>query len=157
MNTGIRPDIALAVCQLSSHLEKSSEKYWNAAIRVLRYSKTTEVNGIFYGSKSCEVMLSAFSDADCVSNTDNRSSTSGVMVMINNSPVIFKSKMQHSSDLITAVADYTWHCSEVLWTKSLLIEVKIKIDGPVSVYEDNQVQSQLQKTKDIRNVRNSST
>ena len=76
------------------------------AIRVLRYLKTTEVNGICYGSKSGELMLSAFSDADWGSKKDNRRSTSGVMVMINNSPVIFNSKRQGSVSLSTAEAEY---------------------------------------------------
>ena len=44
--TGTRPDIAFAVCQLSRHLEKPSEEHWNAAIRVLRYLKSTVTDEI---------------------------------------------------------------------------------------------------------------
>ena len=141
MATGTRPDIAFAVCQLSRHLEKPSEEHWNAAIRVLRYLKSTTNNGICYQGKSGELKLSAFSDADWGSNKDNRRSTSGVMVMINNYPVIFKSRLQNSVSLSTAEAEYvalSLCVQEVLWAKSLLLEMKIKIDNPVVVYEDNQ-------------------
>ena len=61
--------------------------------------------------------------------------------MINNSPVIFKSRMQNSVSLSTAEAEYVALslCNqEVLWMKSLLLEMKTKIDIPVIVYEDNQ-------------------
>ena len=63
------------------------------------------------------------------------------MVMVNGSPVIFKSKMQNSVSLSTAEAEYvalSLCIQEVLWTKSLLLEMKVNINGPVMVYEDNQ-------------------
>ena len=44
--TGTRPDIALAVCQLSLYLENRSEVPWYAAIIVLRYLKSTLTSGI---------------------------------------------------------------------------------------------------------------
>ena len=86
--TCTRPDIAFAVVRLSRHLEKPSEEHWNAAIRVLRYLKSTTTHGICYRSKPGDLKLSAFSDADWGSDKDNRRSTSGVMVMVNDSPVI---------------------------------------------------------------------
>ena len=61
--TGTRPDIAFAVCQLSRH-QKPSEEHWYAAIRVLRYLKSTATDEIQYQGKSGEIKLSAFSNAD---------------------------------------------------------------------------------------------
>jgi hypothetical protein len=139
--TGTRPDIAFAVCQLSRHLEQPSEEHWNTAIRVLCYFKSTATKGICYQGKSGELELSAYTDADWASNKENRRSTSGIMVMINKSPVIFKSKLQQSVALSTAEAEYvvlSLCIQEVLWTKNLLSEMKIKIDYPVIVHEDNQ-------------------
>ena len=126
--TGTRPDIAFAVCQLSRHLEQPSEEHWKAAIRVLRYLKTTIDNGICYHGKRGDIEVSAFSDADWASNKDNRRSTSGVMVMINKSPVIFKSKIQQSVALSTAEAEYialSLCVQEILWIKSLLSELHV--------------------------------
>jgi hypothetical protein len=104
--TGTRPDVAFAVCQLSRCLEHPTEAHWNAAIRVLRYLKATASYGICYGSKSGNIELTAYCDADWASNKDNRRSTSGVLVMLNKSPVIFKSKLQQSVALSTAGAEY---------------------------------------------------
>jgi hypothetical protein len=139
--TGTRPDIAFAVGRLSRHLENPSEEHWNAAIRVLRYLKSTATHGICYRSKQGDLKMNAFSDADWGSDKDNRRSTSGVMVMVNGAPVIFKSKLQSSVSLSTAEAEYvalSLCIQEILWTRSLLMEMKVNIDAPVVVYEDNQ-------------------
>ena len=72
--TGTRPDIAYAVCQLSRHLEFPHEEHWNAAIRVLRYLKTTQSKGICYEGLSDDLQLSAYTDADWASNKCNRRS-----------------------------------------------------------------------------------
>ena len=139
--TGARPDIAFTVCQLSRHLEQPSEQHWNAAIRVLRYLKSTAMKGICYEAMPGNIEVSAYSDADWARDKETRRSTSGIMVMINNSPVIFKSKVQQSVALSTAEAEYiaiSLCIQEVMWVKSLLSELKVRIDDSVVMHEDNQ-------------------
>ena len=104
--TCTRTDIAYAVCQLSRYLEFPHEEHWNAAIPILRYLKSTKSKGICYEAVSGNLQLSAYTDADWASNKCNRRSVSGVLVMINGAPVIFKSKMQQSVALSTAEAEY---------------------------------------------------
>lgn len=48
ITTCTRPDIAFVVAQLSRFLENPGQQHWNAAIRVLRYLKTTRQHGIIY-------------------------------------------------------------------------------------------------------------
>ena len=72
--TGTRPDIAYAVCQLSSHLEFPHEEHWNAAIQVLRYLKTTKSKGICYEGVSGNLQLCAYTDANWASDKCNRRS-----------------------------------------------------------------------------------
>ena len=79
---GTRPDIAYSVCQLSRHLDKPSGEHWNAAIRVLRYLKSTISKGICYASQLEEIEVFVCSDADWASKKENRRSTSGILVMI---------------------------------------------------------------------------
>uniref|UniRef100_A0AAV1VEY0 Polyprotein n=1 Tax=Peronospora matthiolae TaxID=2874970 RepID=A0AAV1VEY0_9STRA len=148
--TGARPDIAFAVGRLSRHLKKPSEEHWNAAIRVLRYLKSTATHGICYRSKPGGLKLSAFSNTDWGSDKDNRHSTSGVMVMVNDSLVIFKSKLQSSVSLSTAEAEcvaLSLCIHDIMCTKSLLMKMKVKIDAPVIVYEDNQSGIAIAKIK----------
>ena len=63
------------------------------------------------------------------------------MLMINESPIIFKSKYQQSVTLSTAKAEYmalSLCVQEVLWLNNLLTEVKVQLRYPVKIYEDNQ-------------------
>ena len=141
VETGTRPDIAYAVCQTSRHLEFPHEEHWNAAIRVLRYLKTTQSKGICYEGVSGDLPLSAYTDAGWASNKCTHRSISGVLIMINGAPVIFKSKMQQSVALSTAEAEYmalSLCVQEVMWTRSLLKEIQVQIDYAITVHEDNQ-------------------
>ncbi|GMF37248.1 unnamed protein product [Phytophthora fragariaefolia] len=73
--------------------------------------------------RSGKVTVEAFTDADWGSNTDDRRSVSGVMVMIGNGPVVFKSKYQRTVALSSAEAEYmalSLCVQEVLWTRSML-------------------------------------
>ena len=75
------------------------------------------------------------------------------MVMIDDSPVIYKSKLWNSVSLSTAEAEnmaLSLCIQEILWTKNLLMEMKIKIDKSVIVYEDNQSAIAVAKTMDTR-------
>ena len=122
-------------------MEKPSEEQWNAGIRVLRYLKTTAANYIMYQGQKNWTQTSAYSDADWASNKNCRKLMSGTMVMINESPVIFKSKYQQSVALSTAEAEYmtlSLCVQEVLWRNNLLTEMKVQVRFPVRIYEDNQ-------------------
>ncbi|GMF52757.1 unnamed protein product [Phytophthora fragariaefolia] len=78
----------VAHLNLSRFLENPGLQHWKAAIRVLRYLKSTREHGIVYQGSSGKVTVEAFTDADWGSNTDDRRSVSGVMVMIGNGPPV---------------------------------------------------------------------
>ena len=116
--TSTRPDVAYAICQLSRPLEYPHEENQNAAIRVLRYLKTTKGNGNCYEGVLGDIQVSASTDADWESVKFNRRSISGILVMINGTPVIFESKMHQSMALSTTEAEYmalSLCVQEVLW------------------------------------------
>ncbi|KAI9914520.1 hypothetical protein PsorP6_007158 [Peronosclerospora sorghi] len=101
-----RPDICYAVCNPSKFLEKPGENHWKAAIRIVRYLKTTMDLGLCFHGKQHGGEAIAFSDSDLGSNLDDRRSVSGVMVMLHGAPVVFKSKYQRTVALISAEAEY---------------------------------------------------
>ena len=85
--------------------------------------------------------VSAYSDADWAHKRDNRRSTSGILVMVNKSPVLYKSKLPQSVALSTAEAEYialSLCIQEIMCMKNLLEDLKIKINYPVVIYEDDQ-------------------
>ena len=63
---------------------------------------------------------------------------------------MFKSRLQNSVSLSTAKAEYvalSLCVQEVLWAKNLLLEIKIKIDNPVIVHEDNKNANSIAKNE----------
>ena len=52
-----------------------------------------------------ELMVKAYSDSDWGGSNDDRRSTSGIMVMINGTPVVYKSRLQKSIALSSAEAE----------------------------------------------------
>ncbi|GMF22448.1 unnamed protein product [Phytophthora lilii] len=115
--------------------------HWRAAIRVLRYLKSTREYGIVYEGGSGTVTVEAYTDADWGSNLDDRRSVSGVMVMMGNAPVVFKSKFQRTVALSSAEAEYvalSLCTQEVLWTRVMLQDMGQKQNGGTQIWEDNQ-------------------
>uniref|UniRef100_A0AAV1TS81 Polyprotein n=1 Tax=Peronospora matthiolae TaxID=2874970 RepID=A0AAV1TS81_9STRA len=141
ITTCTRPDISFVVTQLSRFLENPGAQHWNAAIRVLRYLKTTRQHGIIYRGGTGSVTAEAYSDADWGSNLDDRRSVSGVMIMIGNAPVVFKSKFQRTVALSSAEAEYmalSLCVQEVLWTRAILTDMGMVQMNATQIWEDNQ-------------------
>ncbi|KAJ0391462.1 hypothetical protein P43SY_008220 [Pythium insidiosum] len=77
-----RPDISIALSELSQYLECPREMHWRAAIRVLRYLKGTSSFGLKFSTSASD------------------------SVPMNGAPVIYKSKRQSSIALSSAEAEY---------------------------------------------------
>ena len=87
-----------------------------------------------------DLQVCAYSDADWAASKENQRCMSGIMVMMNGSPVIFKSRLQRAVALSTAEAEYvalSLCIQEVIWIKSLLKELGIQKESAITVYEDN--------------------
>nr|CCA14423.1 putative polyprotein [Albugo laibachii Nc14] len=135
------PDVGFAVCQLSRFLNNPTTEHWKAEIRVLRYLMTTSKLGFSCKNEKDKLQISAYTDSDWASNQDDRRSTSGIMVIVNTMPVMFKSRIQRNVALSSAEAEYMVMsmCSqEVLWVKTLLLELGIPVQKSVSIYVDSQ-------------------
>ncbi|OWY91211.1 Retroelement Polyprotein [Phytophthora megakarya] len=66
----------------------------------------TRKDGIAYKKQNIGLKVEAFTVADWGSNIDDRRSVSGIMVMIGNTSVVFKSKFQRTVALSSAEAEY---------------------------------------------------
>ena len=104
-------------------LENPGQQHWKAAIRVLRYLKTTRDYGVTYDGSSSEVTATAYTDANWGGNIDDRRSVSGIMVIIGDALAIYKSKYQRTVARSSAEAEYMALilCThEALWVRALL-------------------------------------
>nr|CCA22186.1 putative polyprotein [Albugo laibachii Nc14] len=66
---------------------------------------------------------------------------SGNMVMVNGTPVVYKSRLQKSVALSSAEAEYmvmSMCAKEILWVKQILLEMGHSIGRPIQIFGDNQ-------------------
>ncbi|KAG3031009.1 hypothetical protein PC120_g3394 [Phytophthora cactorum] len=122
--TCTRPDIAYVVTKLSRFLENPGLQHWKAAVRVLRYLKSTGEHGIVYQRGSGEATAQAFMDADWGSNIYDRRFVSGRTVALSSAEAEYM-----ALNLCT---------QEVLWTCAMLMDMGHEQVGATRVWEDNQ-------------------
>nr|CCA16573.1 putative polyprotein [Albugo laibachii Nc14] len=88
-----------------------------------------------------ELLIEAYSDLDRRGSRDGRRSTSGIMVMLNGTPVVYKSRLQKSVTLSSAEAEYmamTICVQEIFWVKHLLQEMGHPFERPIQFFVENQ-------------------
>ncbi|GKU93237.1 hypothetical protein SLEP1_g6845 [Rubroshorea leprosula] len=135
-----RPDISYAVHILSQFMQEPKQPHMDAAMRVLRYLKSSPDQGIFLSSTS-SLHLSAFCDSDWASCPMTRKSTTGYITMLGNSPISWKTKKQTTVSRSSAEAEYRAMAStvsELLWLKALLRTLGVHPPQPIKLYCDNQ-------------------
>jgi hypothetical protein len=116
-----RPDIAYAVGIVSRYMRNPGEKHAEAAVRVLRYLNGSRQEGLEYdGGSDQHLSINAWCDASWADSEDDRKSTSGYIVKLNNCTVSWASKKQATVSLSTAEAEYMAISSaiqELQWIK----------------------------------------
>jgi hypothetical protein len=83
--------------------------------------------------------LSGFANSDW-GNSSSRRSTSGTLCLYNRNPIHWRSKMQKTTALSTAEAEYyaaSTAATEVLYLRNLIDRMGFAQRGPTPVYEDN--------------------
>ena len=135
-----RPDISLAVSQLSQYLENPGIKHYQAAIQVFRYLSGTKHVGLTF-KKSSSINLKAFSDADWGNCPDTRRSTTGFVVTAGSHLLNWKSSKQPTVSLSTAEAEYKALSDlgrDLAWFASLIKEIELqKTVEDITVAVDN--------------------
>ena len=84
--------------------------------------------------------MTAYTDADWASYVDDRKSTSGGAFYLGESLVAWLSKKQTSISLSTAEAEYiaaATCCTQFMWMKQTLQDMKVSINEPISIKCDN--------------------
>eukprot|EP00392_Amoebophrya_sp_AT5.2_P017902 g18324.t1 len=151
-----RYDIAYAVKELGKYSDKNGPREHAAGARLIRYLKGTRSQAlVFRGDKPLEIDAVAkvsnaedvlgFSDADW-GNSEDRRSTSGILVYFGGNLIFWQSITQKSVALSSTEAEYyaISECSrEILYYRNLLSEISktCKIpdvkQSPTVIFEDN--------------------
>ena len=72
----------------------------------LRYLRTASELGLEFNGSNGKLSIEAYSDSDWGGIRDDRRSTSGIMVMVNGTPVVYKFWLQKSVALSSTDAEY---------------------------------------------------
>lgn len=136
-----RPDISFAVGKLSRYFQCYESKHMNAAKQVLRYLVSTSTHGISY-VRGIDLSLTGYSDADYAGCKQQLRSTSGVLFMINESPLTWISKRQALVAQSSTESEYValgTTCKEGIWLRNLLCEMRaLEWNHPFTIYTDSQ-------------------
>ena len=137
--TGSRPDIAVAVSEVSKYLENPGRLHWAAVKRIIRYLKGTIEMTILLKPKSTDVV--GYCDADWAGDVDTRRSTTGYIFKFGGSPVCWKAKRQPTVALSTAEAEFMSlaHAAQTaIWLRRLLDDLGFVQRSATRIFEDNQ-------------------
>ncbi|KMQ85184.1 integrase core domain protein [Lasius niger] len=134
-----RPDIMFAVSSVSRFMAKPTAGAWQQIKRILRYLKGTTSMGITYRANGNQELI-AYSDADYANCVQTRKSTSGLVLILANGPVVWTSQQQQIVARSTTEAEYVAAAEatkQVLWLRNLLKSIDID-QSTTTLYVDNQ-------------------
>jgi hypothetical protein len=136
---GSRPDVAYYVIATAKFCESFGNVHFNAALRILKYLVTTKSKGLFYpeGRKST---VKIYVDSDWAENVDDRKSIGGWACYFSDCLISWSSRRQNIVAKSSCEAEYIAAgdaVGEALWLQQLLSELRIEIEGKVTIYIDN--------------------
>ena len=146
-----RPDITQSVNMISRYMQNPGQAHWVAGKRILRYLNGTRKLGLLYDGtiqstldkviqNGYRLNISAYTDADWGGDLDERKSTTGYIIKVNNCVVSWVSKKQSTVALSTAEAEYmaiSAAVQEIKWVTQLLDELNYQQAEIPVLYSDN--------------------
>ncbi|CAL0326312.1 unnamed protein product [Lupinus luteus] len=138
--TNTRPYLTFSVHQLAQFMAIPTNLHYKAAIRILRYIKSSLAMGLFFPNNSI-IQLKAYSDSDWASCPDTRRSISGYCIYLGNSLISWKSKKQKTVSRSSCEAEYramALTTCEITWLTYLLEDLQFSFSKVTLLYCDNQ-------------------
>ena len=106
----------------------------------LVYKTDTEINIPMGYFKSNHIDKVIYSDSDFSRDKDTSKSVSGYVYILSGSPISWMSKQQREVALSSMESEYYaagYAIQEAIWVDSLLEEMKMRIDKPMVIQDDN--------------------
>ncbi|KAK6120480.1 hypothetical protein DH2020_045773 [Rehmannia glutinosa] len=137
--THARPDIAYAVSVVSQFMHNPKDVHLQAVHWILHYLKASPGKGIIF-RRNKRLILEAYTDTDYGGSLVDRKSTTGYCTFLVGNLVTWRSKKKNVVARSSAEAEFRAMAQgicELLWLKIILDDLKIKWDGPMRLYCDN--------------------
>lgn len=137
-----RPDISASISILAQKVSKQTDEDWNQLKRVVKYLKATHHLKLKLSNIQAEnLSLFGYADATWADDKLDRKSISGRIVHFNGGTISWSSNKQNlvaSSSCEAEFISISEASKEIKWLRQLLEEMHEKIDGPTTIFEDNQ-------------------
>lgn len=134
-----RPDICFSVGLLSRFNSEPRITHWNSVKRVMRYLSDKAHHGLV-AKRQDKLELVSYCDADYGNSLDDRKSTTGMVILLNSTPVVWKTQKQATVATSTCEAEFiaaSTAVKETIWVSNILKELGIELK-PVTLFIDNQ-------------------
>lgn len=135
-----RPHIAFATGKVARRAANPTQSDWIEVKRILRYLKGAPDLSINYPRDGL-MEIEGYCDADYGGDEGTRKSTSGIVITLNQAPVIWSSRLQRTVSTSTTEAEYNAMSDitkETIWARGLLDEIAVKQEKPTTIFCDNQ-------------------
>ena len=145
--TASRPDIMLAVGLVARYQAAPKKNHLLSIKRIFIYLQGTSHYDLWYPKRK-SFTLTTYTNADWASCVDDRKSTSGGAFYLGKILVAWISKKQTSISLSTAEAEYIVAaacCTQVMWMKQTLEDMKVSMDDRISIKCDNTSEISISK------------
>lgn len=135
-----RPEITYSIHILSQFMQEPRQTHWDAAMRVLRYLKSSPGQGLLL-SRNSNLQLTGYCDSDYATCPTTRRSISGYLMQLGTSSISWKTKKQTTVSRSSSEAEYramSHAASEIVWLRNLLSTLQVPCDAPTPLLCDNQ-------------------
>ncbi len=136
-----RPDVAFAASFLARFSISATQQQINACHRVFQYLNLTKEDGIRVGSRTKEIILTAYADASFATEEDSKSQLCYALYLAKDSGAcLFKSwkdKTVSTSSTHAEIHALFETIKTIVWYRELLKEIGYEQKAPTLIYQDN--------------------
>ena len=140
-----QPDIAYSMGIVSRYMERPTKLHQDAVKQILRYVKGIIQFGLVYSKDSGN---NIFSDSDLDGHLDDRRSTGGMVLYLNESIITWVSQKERCVALSSCEAEFmaaTTTACQGIWLRNILSRIISEFIGPVLLCIDNRSAIDLAK------------
>jgi len=133
------PELSYAIHMLSQFMSDPKADHMEAALRVVRYLKSSPGQGILLRSNT-PLVLTGWCDSGFDSCPITQRSLTGWFIQLGGSPISWKTKKHDVVSRSSAEAEYRAMAdtvSEFLWLRALLPALGISCNEPIMLYSDS--------------------
>ena len=140
-----RPDLCNAVRELSKNMDRATPASFKEMLRIFKYLLQTKDYGLriaptIDSNTPIKWNLRVFSDSDWAADKTTRKSVTGFVILLNGTPILWRSQSQRSVALSSTEAEYyamAEATKEIKFILQVLESLSIKTERPIIVNIDN--------------------